>query len=336
MRRQRASGRRRRAPSPVQGASTRTRSKLPGRPVGLPAVAHDGRPFPRAGPRSRVVPGRRGGAVARPPAGGAPLRGQRAQQRGLAARAGAQVQPARVRALERGVGQRQGDQLGPLVLHAGAPGRRRRAHRGRPVPDARPAVSTACAWPLAPRGRRPARRRSTSPGRATRVTAGARCRRPAGRRARRPAGRPSASARASTTQRGWECASAAKPWGSRPGRARAERPRSSRSCSPTRRSTALTKPVGLRPTCRAGPGRPRWPPRRAAAPAWTAAGGRPAAARRAPGRRSAPAGGRRRRRGPRRRCPDAAACRRRARWPARRRGRTGRARAALPASARLA
>ena len=117
---------------------------------------------------------------------------ERGEQRGLAAGTGAQVEPAPVAALHGRAGEREGDELGALVLDPGpslAPRPEpRRGHR-RPAPR-----RTATGWRPLPRRRplldaRPAR--AAPRGR----PAGARCRRPAGRRARRAHREPRAAPR---------------------------------------------------------------------------------------------------------------------------------------------
>ena len=180
---------------------------------------------------------------------GAALRGQRAQQRRLAARARAQVEPALVRALERGVGESRGRRAAsPRPAHRRAPGRRREragVAAGQPHPDrgvrrARGALGGRVTEQLL--GRDQARPRDEGDASARR------CRRPAGPRARRrgrwpPATRP-ARRRPSG---GGRARSTAKPWRSFFGSGASRRTQPARSCSPTRRSTALTKPVTLRP-----------------------------------------------------------------------------------------
>ena len=116
--RQRASGRRRRAPSPVHGASSRIRSNGRGAtsPRSVPSTAHDLRRDRIDGQRPAhqfgAVPGHLVGDERC--AAGSGLRGE---QRRLAARAGAQVEPALARRRPAGHGSGQRGQLGALVLH---------------------------------------------------------------------------------------------------------------------------------------------------------------------------------------------------------------------------
>ena len=174
-RRHRASGRRRRAPSPVHGASTRTRSNPPAevQGEGVTRRAPDagrgsvagrcGRARPDAGAARPRSADRRGPRPLRPAA--PPCR--RARRTGPAS---AMSGPSRG-----GLGQREGDQLAALVLHPG----RARGHLGqrRPGSPTRPGRPGGSAAPVGRRrrrraGGRPARRRSivratsvTSPGR---------------------------------------------------------------------------------------------------------------------------------------------------------------------------
>ncbi len=96
MRRQRDSGRRRKAPSPVHGTSTRTRSKDSG--CSAPEVAAVSGPdlpgVPRNGGEGLAdqLGTVRGGFVGQQV--GAPLPGEGTEQSGLAAGSGAQIQPA--------------------------------------------------------------------------------------------------------------------------------------------------------------------------------------------------------------------------------------------------
>ena len=170
------------------------------------------------------------GGPARPGAGAArwrsrrrrARRGQRGEQRGLAARAGAQVEPALVaarRAARSASAERA--QLAALVLHAGAcVAHARRARRGRrrssrtAYGDQRPAVPPASASSSS---------RAIRPGQATRWVRGPLVvggQRRAGLVERAVAASPSASANAATIHSGWAVRSASRPSGdaSRPSR----------------------------------------------------------------------------------------------------------------------
>ena len=154
VRRQRASGRRRSAPSPVHGASTRTRSKLPG------SQRRSSRPSTRSTSTGRprvfcsTSSARRGGGLDR----GDPralLGGDRREQRRLAAGPGAQVQPAAaVVADQRRQRQRAGHQLAALVLdqrlRRRAPARAGRGHRRRQVHRIRRVAADRRRRPLRP------------------------------------------------------------------------------------------------------------------------------------------------------------------------------------------
>ena len=167
VRRQRDSGRRRSAPSPEQGASTRTRSKVS---AGQARSGPVGRDHPAARRRRRRAPagtrrarcGCRSAASSPAPA----ARRERGQQGRLAARAGAQVQPALVPSLDRRPAPARGRPAGsPRPGRRPGPRRRRGRRRGRRPPGPRRTARSGC-------GCRAARRRSAGPGRATRTTRG--------------------------------------------------------------------------------------------------------------------------------------------------------------------
>ena len=186
------------------------------------------------------------GAVLLPLGGqqpGAALPGERGEQRGLAARPRAHVEPALVAAVERRLGEADRDQLGALVLHAGATlgdG----GHGGRVAPVEPHGV-----------GRQPGRR---TPGGHQLVDRGQSGAGHEGDLRRDVVGGqqlvqlrladPSASPSASTTQRGWACATEAKPTGSVAGSGATRRTQPDRSWAATLRSTAFTKPAGRCPT----------------------------------------------------------------------------------------
>ena len=175
---------------PVGGAAP------PGRCTARPAITRSKEPAGRPGSRPSAVCTVTGRSRHRPPdqvgpvrgdldrvQPGAALRGQRAQQAGLAARPGGQIQPAEVRARQRSVRQRGGHQLGSLVLdgcpavgdrpdrariaavQVDAERRVQRGQRRRTPPPARPGRSGRAGRPGA---RRAARRRPAAPVRARR------------------------------------------------------------------------------------------------------------------------------------------------------------------------
>ena len=118
-RRQRASGRRRSAPSPVHGASTSTRSNAPSgsgavRPSATCTV--DRQPVDGPAHQLRAVLGGLDGVQR-----AALQAGEPAEQRRLAAGPGAQVEPAVPVVVDRHAGQRQRHELAALVLHDGQP-----------------------------------------------------------------------------------------------------------------------------------------------------------------------------------------------------------------------
>ena len=136
MRRQRASGRRRSAPSPRAGCVDQDPVEDAGSVRRQGAVRRDhadGAGHQRAlvtgGEGALDEPGTGGQPLVRHQAG-PPLVGQCGQQPGLATRSRAQVQPELVAALQRRRGQRHGDQLRALVLDGGSTLRHGR-HRAR-------------------------------------------------------------------------------------------------------------------------------------------------------------------------------------------------------------
>ncbi len=316
-RRQRDSGRRRSAPSPVHGASTSTRSKAAGPPRRPRAV---GDHHPADAGRSRQRPGApapRGAAAARARPAGTALGRQRGQQRGLAAGAGAQVEPPLVAALDRRARSAPARPAGePSSCTPARPSATAANRRG--VAAARAPRRTASSG-SAPPG---SSSRVERPGRATSVT----------RRGVVVGGQQRVELVGALAQRLGQplddprAGGCARPTRNRsgrwPGSGATRRTHAARSCSATRRSTALTKPAAPWPTRsrdQVDGGADRGVRR---GPASTAAGGRRAAARRAPWPRPWPAAGRRRRRAPRRRCPAGGSCRRRARWRRPRRARS--------------
>ncbi len=103
----------------------------------------------------------------------APGRGQRAEQAGLAARTGAQIQPAAVRAVQRRRRERVRHQLGALVLHVRAAVGHRRA--GRPARRRADRPRTARTRRARRPPRRPAPPDRPGPAGRTGAPAGARC-----------------------------------------------------------------------------------------------------------------------------------------------------------------
>ena len=263
-------------------------------------------------------------------------RGQRAEQRGLAAGAGAQVEPARSSAPSSGAPARASAHSWlPSSCTRGAAARaRRRSVAGSP-PPARCTPYGEYGPRLAAGHQRPAPSRST--GRAGRPGAppGGRRRRPAPRRA---LGEVAAERVGERLRRSTAGGRAQRQVADRVvvGAGASRSTHAVQSCSATRRSTALTNPAAPAARLRPRPGRRSWRPRRAAAPGCAAAGRRPAAARRARRRRSARAAGRRTRRSRVEQARGRAACRRRARWRTRRRGRRSRRSRRIAGSARLA
>ena len=246
------------------------------------------------------------------------------QQRGLAARAGAQVEPARVRAVELDAGEGEGDELARLVLHGGAalgdgagrsPGRLRAGRRR--------TGSTAAGSPSSS---------STveRPGRATSVTRG-RSLSAASRSSISAA--PTASRSALTIQRGWLCTTDETPGlvlrrdDLQPGVEVAGRHLAQHGVGELRlpRTRHRTRQVDG-----GADGRVR---RDAGAQQLVRAEPQDVQQRRVDLGRP---GGRCTCRSRRRTCRGRAACRTSARWRARRRGRSGRVRAAAAGSMRLA
>ena len=283
-RRQRASGRRRSAPRPVQGASSSTRSNPPPAPAELPGVADAHVDRPRRAVACATSSARCGRSSLAVDVG-AP----RGRPRVAASSAALPPGPAH-RSSQRSsgrraahCGQREGAQLAALVLHGGParrtdatrpgspPARRTAERRVRPGPAAGlrdQLVPARCGRARRPGGSAGARRRRPGPPRSRRVTASV------GRR-RAPRRRPRRSIP------GAPCAAPACRSGDAPSRRVGRSRRPSRPAA-TRRSTALTKPAA-RPC----------PPARArstvaATAAWAesgcaAAGRRPAAAGSGPG-----------------------------------------------------
>ena len=318
-RRQRASGRRRSAPRPVHGASTSTRSNDPGGHGGRVPSAVTTPSTPSAAPRAcaRTRPARCGcRSLATTPR--AAFGRERREQGGLAARSGAQVEPAQVGPVERRRGQREGDQLRTLVLHARPPlgdGRDRARVAGRQVHAVRRPARRLARQLLA--------RRPAGPGHqgdAGRFVVG-------GQQRLEPRASPTASRESSsTTHRGWAWATreVAEP-GRRRRRARPGRPRRRGraprpAAAPRWRSRPAPGPTSERTSGDRGADRGV---RRA--PASPAAGGCPAAARRAPAPAPWPAAGRRRRRARRRTGPGGVPSPTSARSRTPRRGRSARA-----------
>ena len=214
VRRQRDSGRRRRAPSPVHGASTSTRSKLPGR--------HGGR-VPSAGDAPPATPASAGERAAHQPG---PVRlharwrsgGRRAAAASAASSAALPPGPAQRSSHRSSRPSTAAPRPGP-ARPAGSPrpGRRRaprprRGRRpGRPRPAPRRRASRASARPAAPRGR-PVRAARPGPPRGGSLSAAS----SASSCLAAPVA-PSAAASSSTTQRGWLKATTAKPSGSATG-----------------------------------------------------------------------------------------------------------------------
>ena len=202
MRRQRASGRRRSAPSPVHGRVDEHPVERAVPPGGAGAVGGDHAEQP--GPGGGGAPWRPAGRGA--PAARRPAAGRRAPPASAASSADLPPGPAHTssqrssRPSSAAVGEADRDQLGALVLHAGATlgdG----GHGGRVAPVEPHGV-----------GRQPGRRTPGGHQLVDRGQPGAghegdlrarRCRRPA---ASSSSASPSASPSASTTQRGWACA----------------------------------------------------------------------------------------------------------------------------------
>ena len=124
MRRQRASGRRRSAPSPVHGASTSTRSKVPARyggsvPSAVTTPTTPGRAL--VGLSVRCTSPARAGLPLVGDQPRAPLGGERRQQRGLAAGPAHRSSQSSSRPSSGASATPRCDQLRPLVLDAGPP-----------------------------------------------------------------------------------------------------------------------------------------------------------------------------------------------------------------------
>ncbi len=222
-------------------------------------------------------------------------RGERAQEGRLATGSCAPVQPARVGAVQRRTGQGDGHELAALVLdarpsfphgveRAGLPPSASRTAYG----DQRP--GSAASPPSAPTSSSVVDR----PGRATRVTSGRSL--SAASRSSMPARPPpSASHRAETTHRGWECTTARWSSGS------SSYGGATRSSQPSRSSCAILRSIGVDELARPSPsttGPARRSPRRRRA--WgcasRAAGARRGTARPGPAGPPRAAAGRRRRR----------------------------------------
>ena len=230
----------------------------------------------------------RGGAAPRAPPARAALGGQHVEQRGLAAGAGAQVDPDAVGAVERGGRERDGDQLAALVLHAGGArlhgGERAGVALGEAHGVRRPRARACRRWPSTQLARGGSRR-------ATRCTSGR--------------ASSAASARAGLPQVAAERVAerARDPLSGGCARAPARRARSSvGASSATQVGEVLRRDLAQhgvdeadRPGADDARGRGRRSPRRrrAAGCGCAAAGGRRGAARRAPAGRPWPAAGRR-------------------------------------------
>ena len=239
-RRQRASGRRRSAPRPGAGRVHEHPVERAGGPRRAGAVAGDHAQHAVGTAERAPDQVRRGAAAARWPAARPPAGRQRRQQRGLAAGSGAEVQPAQVGPVERRRGQGERDQLRALVLHAGpALGHGRRRHPGRRRPGARRTATSAVGSPgSSSTGRAPG---TGDQGHPRRLVVGRQQRLDLalpdglGERLHHPARVGVGDAR-----------------GTRPGRRRASgatrATQPSRSCSETRRSTALANPAAPGPT----------------------------------------------------------------------------------------
>ena len=148
---------------PVEGALRQLRLEADVAAVGT----HDGDRQARAGGADQIGPVRRHLDRGH---GGTALSGEGAEQTGLAARAGAQIQPALVGAVQRRVRERRRDQLRTLVLDVCCPAADRRAgHRASRRRDRRRTARRRRA------PRRPASASSIGsirPGRAHRCTCG--------------------------------------------------------------------------------------------------------------------------------------------------------------------
>ncbi len=254
--------------------------------------------------------------------------GDRAEQRGLAAGPGAQVEPAPVGAVHRRLDERGGDQLGALVLHVGAAVADRGQVARRAAGEVDRVRRERARAPRRPR--RPASTASDRPGPGAQVhRPPARCPRSAAARCRRGRRRAPRRTPARSTVDG-----SARPRGARPGRSRRPAP-----AWRARRRGRLVGDLAQHRVGEAGRARrdrahqvDRGRHRRVRRhPGVAGAGRRRAAARRGPAGRCAPPPGRPRRPGSRRACRWRAACRRSARWRTRRRGRAARARAGSPA-----
>ena len=169
------------------------------------------------------------------------LREDGPEQGGLAARAGTEVEPARVSPLDVGAREGERDELAALVLHprAALPDGGQRVGR----PESRTANGDS-----AP-GSPPSSAGVARPGSAASDTAGAALS-AASSAGSSAASRPentSASRKARTIHTGWDAVSASRASSSAPaGTIRSSQP--ARSCSATRRRTALAKPAAPWPT----------------------------------------------------------------------------------------
>ena len=232
-------------------------------------VAAAARPGPsrerRRGPGRRTPPARRGGCRRRSPRRGRrprrPAPGVRAAPGAAAAPRPAGRRRARRRAPPAGPPCLRGRRTGRAsARRAPSTGARARASATSCEPSswtpARPSATAGTAPGSPPSSTTPYGENgvgvpgqllhgSTRPGRATSTTRGGSL--SAASRASSSSA-PTARDSSSTTQRGWLCATEAKPTGSVAGSGATRRTHPARSCSDTRRSTALPNPAGPWPT----------------------------------------------------------------------------------------
>ena len=228
----------------VQGASTITRSNVPGRHDGSVPSPHDhSRGRPVATQRRLRTRSARCGSRSCATSTRAALAGQAGEQRRLAARAGAQVEPPLVATVDAAPRPAPAPPAGS-PRPAPPPARSRTSGI---APGSPPGEHTGVRRPTARRDcRRPARRHG-QPGAPTSVTRGGTL--SAASSSLEPPSSPEQRRRnASTTHRGCECRTARCPTRSVDrGRAR-PRPATRRAAAPpTRRSTALTIRTGRSP-----------------------------------------------------------------------------------------